>query len=50
MTKAAVKKRNQRKNWSDDKKKAVNAKKAENQKANYAKQMTKRHIRRRPTN
>ena len=37
MSKAAIKKRKQRDNWSDDKKKAVNAKKAENQKENYAK-------------
>ena len=37
MSKAAIKKRNQRNNWSDEKRKAVNAKKAEKQRKNYAK-------------
>ena len=37
MSKAAIKKREQRKKWSDEKRKAVNAKKAEKQREDYAK-------------
>ena len=37
MSKAAIKKREQRKKWSDEKRNSVNAKKAEKQRENYAK-------------